>query len=290
MGTSAEHKLLIDINPEAISRGKSDYDNRDVDYALIHGESKAVYARFVEALHLTEGCRLLDMGGGYGSVLLNIIDNQPEIRFRYDLLDSSVGQLQKAAEKIEDFLREKRTSVTVNFIHQDAATMGLPPADYDVVVCKLFIHEIPQDLQEITFRKIYDVLKPGGMVIFWTPDLGADDYDFYTSTIQKKDELASYDALARNRHFLLNDELVRYLEEGGFFSVAKLFSFDYDLHTSLRLYMEFRGEVAKLAEWHRHIIESAGRLHPAVRMRLLVDVQQGNIHLRFRRVVYRAYK
>ncbi len=269
---------------------QSDYETRDVDYSLIHGETKEVFSKFVQALKLKTDSKLLDLGGGYGSLLLNILENSPRLSFNYDLLDSSELQLKKAKKYIDDFLKKGENMAVVSYIHQNAAQMSLPENRYDVIVCKMFVHEIPVHKKEIIFKKIFLALKPGGHVVFWNPDLNEDDYSFYINTIRKKDELAKFNALVEDRHFLLNSELITHLETAGFSNVEKLFGFNYDLHTSRRLQAEFNNKEDDLQQWNSYIIEIAGFLPPDLKKSLIIDVKENNIHLRFKRAVFKALK
>jgi len=269
---------------------QSDYETRDVDYSLIHGETKEVFSKFVQALKLKTDSKLLDLGGGYGSLLLKILENSPRLSFNYDLLDSSELQLKKAKKYIDDFLKKGENMAVVSYIHQNAAQMSLPENRYDVIVCKMFVHEIPVHKKEIIFKKIFLALKPGGHVVFWNPDLNEDDYSFYINTIRKKDELAKFNALAEDRHFLLNSELITHLETAGFSNVEKLFGFNYDLHTSRRLQSEFNNKEDDLQQWNSYIIEIAGFLPPDLKKSLIIDVKENNIHLRFKRAVFKALK
>ena len=269
---------------------QSDYETRDVDYSLIHGETKEVFSKFVQALKLKTDSKLLDLGGGYGSLLLNILENSPRLSFNYDLLDSSELQLKKAKKYIDDFLKKGENMAVVSYIHQNAAQMSLPENIYDVIVCKMFVHEIPVHKKEIIFKKIFLALKPGGHVVFWNPDLNEDDYSFYINTIRKKDELAKFNALVEDRHFLLNSELITHLETAGFSNVEKLFGFNYDLHTSRMLQAEFNNKEDDLQQWNSYIIEIAGFLPPDLKKSLIIDVKENNIHLRFKRAVFKASK
>jgi ubiquinone/menaquinone biosynthesis C-methylase UbiE len=269
---------------------QGDYETRDVDYSLIHGETKEVFSRFVSALHLKNDARLLDVGGGYGSVFVNILEHEPQLAFSYDLLDSSLHQIKKAKTHIDNFLKGRQTKAIVNYMHQSAVAMDLPTGHYDVAVCKMFIHEISADKQQQLFKKIFSVIKPGGQLVLWAPDLDQHDHYFYKEVIRKKDELANFNNLAQNRHFLRNAELITLIEEAGFSSAEKLFDFDYDLHTSRRLKSEFNNNTALLKKWNDYILELAGQLSPELKKKLLVDVSENNIHIRFKRAVFKAVK
>jgi hypothetical protein len=128
------------------------------------------------------------------------------------------------------------------------------------------------------------------MVLFWNPDLRSSDHEFFRKTIRKKDELARFTSLVKNRDFLMNAELVSHLREAGFTGVKKLFEFDYDLHTSLRLKSEFQNKTERLKKWHEYIHEIASLLSPGERKKMLVEVEDHNIHIRFRRSVFKAVK
>ncbi|MCD6066935.1 MAG: ubiE1 [Bacteroidetes bacterium] len=266
------------------------YDKRDVDYSLIHHESKEVFTKFIRSMELQEGMKLLDIGGGYGSVFMNISDLYPELSFQYDLLDSSEKQLGKAKTAIASFLENKRSGAAVNYIHRDAVHLDLPADMYDIVVCKMFIHEIPEVNQALVHQQIFSVIKPGGCVLFWTADLDESDHAFYSETIRKKDELAGFHSFVANRHFLLNTQLETLLAGAGFGTIEKLFDFEYELHTSARLQSEFQGNVQTLTSWHDHILEAAGKLKPEEKKQMLIEVSSSNIHIRFKRAVFKALK
>lgn len=268
----------------------SDYENRDVDYSQIHGETKEVLLKFIDALELQPGLKLLDVGGGYGSVLLSIFKNDPGIDFEYHLLDSSLRQVKKAQKHINDYLGNNQTKIQVSYIHQNATQLDLPAESYDVVVCKMFIHEIPKDKKGETLKRIFSVLKPGGAVYFWNPDLVAGDYDFYVNVIKKKDELAGFKALVKNRHFLLTAELEESLKQIGFHEIKKLFDFDYNLQTRLRLKAEFNDDIETLRAWNNYILHLAEKLDPSILSNILIEKNDDNIYLRFKRVVYKALK
>ncbi len=266
------------------------YEKRDVNYSLIHSESKEVFTRFIQSMDLRKGMKVLDIGGGYGSVFMNISDLFSDLSFQYDLLDSSEKQLQKAKTALGDFLKDKSTSATINYIHRDALHLNLPADTYDIVVCKMFIHEIPEMSQPDVIKQIFSVIKPGGCVLFWTADLEEHDRDFYDKTIRKKDELAGFDSFVANRYFLLNSQLETLLKDAGFSSIEKLFDFNYELHTSLRLESEFHGNLDTLSKWHDHILDAAQQLNSDAKKQMLVEVSSSNIHIRFKRAIFKAIK
>ena len=266
------------------------YEKRDVDYSIIHSESKEVFKRFIESMNLRNGIKLLDIGGGYGSVFVNISDLYSDLNLQYDLLDSSEKQLQKAKSALGDFMKNKKTYSTINYILSDAIHINQLVDTYDIVVSKMFIHEIPEMSQADVIKQIFSVIKPGGCVLFWTADLQDYDRDFYDKTIRKKDELAGFDSLVANRHFLLNSQLETLLKDSGFTAIEKLFDFNYDLHTSLRLESEFHGNNDSLKNWHNHILDASKQLNPDAKKQMLVEVSDSNIHIRFKRAIFKAIK
>ncbi len=266
------------------------YEKRDVDYSIIHSESKEVFKRFIESMNLRNGMKLLDIGGGYGSVFVNISDLYSDLNLQYDLLDSSEKQLQKAKSALGDFMKNKKTYSTINYILSDAMHINQLEDTYDIVVSKMFIHEIPEMSQADVIKQIFSIIKPGGCVLFWTADLQDYNRDFYDKTIRKKDELAGFDSLVANRHFLLNSHLETLLKEAGFTDIEKLFDFNYDLHTSLRLESEFHGNHDSLKTWHNHILDESKQLNPDAKKQMLVEVSDSNIHIRFKRAIFKAIK
>ncbi|MFD1256658.1 class I SAM-dependent methyltransferase [Mucilaginibacter terrae] len=262
------------------------YEIRNADYAVVHSESEVDFDQFIEALDIKNGEKVIDVGGGYGSIFIRLIQRQPQVSFEYDLLDGGLFQLKKGEEKISILLEKYDNPSTVRYLHQDALELNLQANHYDLVICKMFLHEIPQRYKKDLINNLFGIVKPGGRVIVWNPDLEENDYHFYTSVIKKKDELAGYESLVQNRHFLLNHDFCALMEEAGFTCVEKLLTFDYHLHTVNRLNEEFSGDKMKLQEWNGYIMQIAQQLDEQTRETLQIKSLDDDIYINFKRGVF----
>ena len=52
-------------------------------------------------------------------------------------------------QNVRSFFKHKENKTTVNYFHLNAGKMNLPPDNYDIVVCKMFIHEVPLHIEHI---------------------------------------------------------------------------------------------------------------------------------------------
>lgn len=266
------------------------YEIRNADYAVVHSESALDFDQFIEALAIKDGEKVIDIGGGYGSIFMQLIPRQPHVNFEYDLLDGGMFQLKKGEEKISALLEEYDNQSNVRYLHQDATQLNLHANHYDLVICKMFLHEIPQPNKKALIDSLFDIVKPGGRLVVWNPDLEENDYQFYTSVIKKKDELAGYVSLVQNRHFLLNQDFCSLMESAGFTRVQKLLTFDYHLHTVNRLNEEFLGDKLKLQEWNDYIMQIAAELDDPTRQSLKIQALDNNIYINFKRSVFSLQK
>ncbi|MCB9251577.1 MAG: methyltransferase [Flavobacteriales bacterium] len=268
----------------------TDYSKRNVDFSLIHNESDEVYDKVLELMDLKNGHKFLDLGGGYGSFLYKILKHYPDLYMEYHLWDASDIFTKKAVKDHEVYIATHRTSVKTFFTKKDLILQPASENLFDVVLCKMFIHEIPADDKKSSFDKIYKLLKPGGRLYIWKPDLHPENHIFFTSVIAKKDVLAGFKNLAEQRNFILNEELERQLIAAGFDQPQKLFTFDYILHTNRRLSSEFQDQVEKLKQWNQYILDLHPKLDQVDFTPIEADLSNDNVILSFKRVVYSAVK
>lgn len=118
--------------------------------------------RLPQALALRPDSRLLDIGCGYGGMLIDL-RRRAGITAPMEGLDGSTimvagGQREVLARGLQDAIR----------IRQGLAT-ALPYADasLDVVLCTYVIKHLPDALLQHALKEIDRVLKPGGSVCLW---------------------------------------------------------------------------------------------------------------------------
>ena len=111
----------------------------------------------VEMAKLKPGDKVLDVGCGTGDLTLTAQQYVGACgsAFGIDAAPEGIGIAQKKA---------KRNGVGATFKVGVIENLDFPDATFDVVISRLVIHHLPDDLKRQGFKEIYRVLKPGGHI------------------------------------------------------------------------------------------------------------------------------
>ena len=100
--------------------------------------------------------QLLDIGCGAGNYSLKMISKLPNLECT--LVDLSGPMLDKAFERVS-----KQTNKKVQVVKGDVREVSLKKNHFDIILAGAVLHHLRDDQDwETTFKKIYDLLKPGG--------------------------------------------------------------------------------------------------------------------------------
>ena len=110
----------------------------------------------VEMAKVKAGDKVLDVGCGTGNLTLTARTYTGESGSAYGI-DSSPEMIDLARKKAKRLGSE--TSFDVGLIEK----IAFPNATFDVVISRLVIHHLPDDLKQQGFAEILRVLKPGGL-------------------------------------------------------------------------------------------------------------------------------
>ena len=110
----------------------------------------------IEMAKIKPGDKVLDVGCGSGNLTLTAK--------RYAATSGSVHGIDAAPEMI-DVARKKASRLRMDVIFHVGLIEKLPfpDANFDVVISRLVIHHLPDDLKQRGFAEIFRVLKPGGL-------------------------------------------------------------------------------------------------------------------------------
>jgi tRNA (cmo5U34)-methyltransferase len=107
--------------------------------------------------------RVLDIGCGAGNNTLKLLQMSPG--FASDLLDLSGPMLLRAKERVA-----AAGAAEIRTFQGDFREAKLAPGSYDVILAAAVLHHLRDDADwESAFRKIYELLAPGGSV--WITDM-----------------------------------------------------------------------------------------------------------------------
>ncbi len=189
---------------------ENSYQERIVSYEKIHSIDEKDFEALVSTVDPENGQTILDACCGYGAVSKRLLENIEEnnLDTKIVLLDSSELQLSRAKENFND--------KNLEFVLSDASKTPFADNHFDTVVNKMGLHEVDKNSQAEMLKEFYRIIKPGGKMVIWELALDEKTQPIFSEIIKKKDELAGFDSLVRNRHFPQKDEVVNSLTEAGF--------------------------------------------------------------------------
>lgn len=206
------------------------------DQDAINGFQEGLVERMLELADLGSAESVLDAMGGDGNLTKKLtqycVQRNLPVPAR-TVLEYSRVQKEFAAAELE--------GAGVHVIWGDAISMtdlasgeAIPAESYDRVLIKSALHELPLDRQLPLYRAIMRVLKPGGLFVamgFVFDD--REERDEFREIARSKDTLAGLESMARDRHFLLEDEFNERLLAAGFVDLRDGHLFDYRINSAI---------------------------------------------------------
>ena len=212
---------------------KEGFDKRIVFYEDIHNIKPEDEKALIEAINPKPHEKILDAFCGYGAITKNCLEKEPKSDLW--LNDESEVQIKRA--------RENLPGVPVNhFILGHFLNVPFPKEHFDKVVIKMGLHEVPKEEQIEVARKVYQILKPKGKLIVWDIMLQEENQKTVQDIIRKKDELAGFDMLVRERYFFTEDEFLEIMKTAGFSATIPHHVIHYKFSSRKRLESEFHND------------------------------------------------
>jgi ubiquinone/menaquinone biosynthesis C-methylase UbiE len=220
---------------------KTPYSNLERNCQNLHGFSNKDIEKFVELGKLKQGMFVLDAMCGEGSIGKIISKNK---KVNLYLLDDSEFQINKAKEKIKDAEFKVASILETEF----------DKSFFDRIFIRSGIQEIPQHKQIKLYKEILRVLKKEGMFINWTVKLNEKNKKAFQKLADKKDEIAGFDELLKNRYFMTKAEFEEDLKKAGFSNVRFFdLGINYTLSTKKWFEVDFKGDKSKLKKLNDYI-------------------------------------
>lgn len=207
------------LNPKNYK--KKGFDDRIVRYEQIHHAKDSDYEGLLNAIDPKEGEVIFEGCAGYADASKHIIEATKDFKQKPEIyiLDESLVQIERAQKELQ--LPENHTIVG------DVRKTEMPKNKFDKAVIKMGVHELPKEEQLKVFTEMYRILKPEGKFIIWELSLDDKNQTIFQDIIRKKDELAGFDILVKNRYFQKHDELQDLFEKSGFREVKDNYIFPY---------------------------------------------------------------
>ena len=264
---------------------KEDYNRRKVDYHHIHSTSNVHFDIFFEILNISDNQKVIDVGGGYGEILLELRKRNANINFYYDLLEPSILQLNKGKEKILNDISIDAVKKYFQFIDTDLMSFNTEKK-YDHVIFKMVLHEFSLENKKSALKKAKLLLNDNGILTIWRPYLPSHIRNFFSAVILKKDELAGFNTMQKTRYFDSEDQFNSLLVEAGIKPVEPVFIFEYLFDTYRRFESELHGNTALYKEWLEFIQEIYYNESNALKNQVKLIKGDKGIYINFQRAIY----
>lgn len=235
------------------TKGSSDWNRREVNFSKVHGDHSEAYGTLVNCLDLRNGQTIADLMGGYGEVSQHVLEECMKRGLEINLIlsDYSIAQLKKSRQNLEDYERNGQKVVRVN---SDIRSLPLKLNSLDKAIVKLGLHEIGKEDQVRALKAIYSSVRFGGELYVWSVfGKNKEINDYYRKIVRKKDELAGFFDMARNRYFSTEEELRDGIKKAGFSEMGEIYCGDFECFTSRFKNNDFKGDKERLREFNDYI-------------------------------------
>ena len=220
------------------------FDVRIVRYEEIHRINPKDEEAMIKAIDPRPHEKILDTFCGYGAVGKNCLEKEPRIDLW--LNDESKVQMERAKENLPKIPSD-------HFILGHFPNISFPTGEFDKVVIKMGLHEVPKKEQFKVAKKAFEVLKPHGKFIIWDIMLNKDNQSLFQKIIRKKDELADFTLLVKERYFFTEDEFLEVVKSAGFLKIKDFHTIRYRFSSLNRLKPELKNDKNRLHELNNFI-------------------------------------
>lgn len=215
------------------------FDNRIVSYEHIHSIDPQDFEKLIDAVNPKSGEVILDAMCGYGAVGKGILERVPDAQVFF--LDESEVQIRRAKENLPTLPDER-------FIISSLPDDNFKDGQFDKVVIKMGLHEVPAMEQVLILQEFHRILKPSGKLIVWDIMLDWYTQKLFQDIIRKKDELSGFNLLTKERYFFKESEFLRDVRNAGFVNINEVHRIAYRFSSKKRLEQELKGDKGKLEQ------------------------------------------
>lgn len=277
---------MVTIGVMVMASPRDGYDIRNVRYEYVHGVDADAFEQLIRGLDLQSGNVVADLMCGYGAVAREVMKYAARqgLKIRTILVDLYAKQLERSCDELEGL----ESGCSVTRILGDARSCPLRDESVDRVAMKFGLHEVPQTDQQGVVNHCHRVLEPDGYFVVWdTMPICTSEQMVLQDVVRKKDEIAGFDDLVKNRYFFRQDEAEGYLRSAGFRGIKILHETTYKLSTKKHLESDFNGDESKLMSWNEYI---RGRVPEYMKASLGFADKGKSIEMTFRAAMLRATK
>jgi SAM-dependent methyltransferase len=227
------------MNTNLLEKNLADYDVvGDYKQDRINGFQPDLIYKMIESSDLKNGFQILDAMAGNGNLTAHIlkycqnknITNTNITTLEFSEVQCEIARKQILNENVEIFWGDILTLTSFQ------TGKKLPLESYDRILLKSANHEIPQHKQDLFYKNLFSLLKPGGKLIMlgfiFEDEVERNEFAVITKF---KDTMAGMKYAAENRHFSTRNDINQYLKKAGFINQSAALNFEYTIHSEVAL-------------------------------------------------------
>ncbi len=115
------------------------------------------------------------------------------------------------------------------------------------------LHEVQKKEQIKVAQKVFQILKTKGKLIIWDIMLDNKTQTIFQDIIRKKDELAGFDMLTKEKYFFREDKFLETMKEAKFSGIKELYTINYRFSSRKRLESELHNDTKLLDKLNQFI-------------------------------------
>lgn len=223
---------------------KQGFDTRIVSYEYIHSIKSEDKKALIDAINPKPSQKILDAFCGYGAIGKECLSRQPKIDLY--LNDESVVQLKRAEENLPEIPKNHFSSDSFPKNHFQSLF-------FDTIVMKMSLHEVSKEKQPKVLEEMFRILKKEGKLAVWDIMLDHKNQTLFQDIIRKKDELAGFTMLMKERYFFREDEFIENVKQSGFTKVEQFHTICYRFSSKKRLEAELHNDPTLLEKLNNYI-------------------------------------
>lgn len=225
-----------------------------LDYSKIHGNNSKAFQALFGSMRLEAGMQITDIMCGHGAVSEKVLEKCKERRIKINLTltDAFSNQIQRSRERLAQY---EGLESTITRRVEDARAMAFRDESLDIVIIKNALHEVRMPDQIKILRESYRALRQGGEIFLWITHGQTQEVNkYFAEIVRKKDEIAGFSSLVRNRYFSYRTEVEQALGRAGFDGIETIYSVrDFVYNTKELSKTDFGDDERKLQEYNRYV-------------------------------------
>jgi SAM-dependent methyltransferase len=142
----------------------------------MHSRGLALLPTVIPFIPIPTGANILDIGAGPGTLDRLLLDRDPSLKLALQDLPGIIAQS-------KELWKDQPKKASVRFIEGDYRQV-LPRETFDVVLYSGALHQHPVDQATALFRRLFDVVRPGGKLIVIDLMIGGEGNSSFASLFQ----------------------------------------------------------------------------------------------------------